>query len=258
MSASDRLMGLIIARLAEVLVAEGFARCQALDGKGEAQPGKQYPSWRAAWFAATDSGVSGVTAAIEAHLLRSNDGSIGVSGRTWLTSNAVAQVRAELPSEALDSAAQSGVPACVETVPFGHFQYPRDVGMATIWIAVESDVDYRVDRFMDSVRGPVRQWFTQRASLINLLALAPKPKPTSPDRFNPDPVRLRGVVILALLEGRSQEAASLMDWYRQREQFNTWDSPGRVAAFDAAMSTRFPDYGAERHGCIAGPFRAST
>lgn len=245
--ASDRVMNLIIARLAVALAAEGFAECQALDGKGEAQPGKRYPRWRRAWFAATDGGAPDMSAAIMADLLRGDDGSIGVSGWAWLMSDAVAEVRAELPLEALESAAQSLVPACVEFIPFGHFQNPQDVGMATIWITLESDVDYCVDRFMDSVRGPVNQWFERRESLTDLLALASTPTLASLDQSNPDPVRLRDVVILALLEGRTEEAVSPMDWYRGRERYDGWDSPERVAAFDAAMSARFSEYAAVRN-----------
>lgn len=247
MAASDRLMKVIIARLSEVMVREGFVRCGALDGKGDVQPGKRYPRWRVAWFAA-DGGVPGVTAAISAELLRGSDGTVGFSGSAWLMSDAVAGVRSELPREALETVADGLVPGCVETIPFGQFEHPRNVGMATMWIGVESQVDYCVGRFVEDVRGSVGRWFEQRASLAALLDLARTPKLTSLDQQNPDGVRLRGVVILALLQGRVQEAVSLMAWYRGRDQYNAFDSAERVAAFDAALSVRFPAYAAARQG----------
>ncbi|GAB2676748.1 hypothetical protein [Nocardia goodfellowii] len=247
-SMTDRVMNLIISQLTEVLAADGFVRCPAPDGKGEAEPGERYPTWRRAWFAATGDVEAGLNPTIMAHLLRGDGGSVGVSGWASVMSDAVAQIRAELPPLALESAASRRVPADLEGVSFGQFQYPQHVGMATIWITLESDVDYCVDRFMDSVRGPVQQWFAQRATVPGLVAMATAPTLSALDRSNPDPVRLRGAVILALLGGHIDEAVTLMDWYKRRDQFHAWDSAERVEAFDAAMSTRFPEYAAARRG----------
>ncbi|WP_330185026.1 hypothetical protein OHB26_16425 [Nocardia sp. NBC_01503] len=245
-SSTDQVMKLIITRLSESLAAERFLPCDPPGDKLESQPGKRYPRWRNAWFAGGAGADPQMTPTIQAHLLRSRSGSVGLSGWAWILSDAVARVRAELPNEALENAAESLVPSSLESVPFGHFHHPQNVGLATIWITLESDVDYCVGRFMDSVLGPVRQWFSQRATLTDLLALAPTPAPGSLDQSNPDSVRLRDVVIVALLRGRTEEAVSLMRWYRGRDQFDAWDSPDRVAAFDAALIDRFPDYAGAR------------
>ncbi|MFE2960625.1 hypothetical protein [Nocardia tengchongensis] len=236
----NRLMKLILAGLSEAMAAEGFNPIQPPDGRGEAGPTPRNPLWRQAWFVA-DSGVPGVKRVIKAHLQR--DTGIDLSGTAYLMADVVEEVRAELPTESLEGAGLI-MPRCVETVSFGHFQYPQCPDQATIWIAIESDVDYCVRRFMDDLHGSVQPWFAQRASLTGLLALGPKPNLTHWDRSNPDPVRLRAVVILALDAGHTEEAVALMKWYRVREQFNAWDSQDRVTAFDAAMAVRFPGFAA--------------
>lgn len=249
---SDRLMKLIIARLAEVLAAEGFIRCPPLDSMGEVHSRVRNPRWRRAWFTASPDtagkDASGVSATIRADLLLGDGGGVGVEGRALLMSSSVADVRASMPMEALVTSAEHRMPGCLESVPFGHFQNPHYIAVAKIWIALDSEVGYCADRFMESVNGPVRQWFERRENLTDLLALAPTPHWSSPDEDNPDPVRLRGVVILACLEGRVQDAVSLMDWYWCRDRFDAQESPERLAAFDAEMVQRFPEYSAARHG----------
>lgn len=247
---SDQLMKLIIARLAEALATEGFVRCPPLDSTGEVY--SKVPLWRRAWFIAgrntAGKDASDVSAAIRVDLRIGKGGAVGVEGMALSMSPSVAEVRALMPMEALVTSAEHREPGCLEAIYFGYFQYPNNVGAATIWIVQESELDYCADRFMESVNGPVRQWFDRRESLTDLLALAPTPKLSSPDRGNPDPVRLRGVVILACLEGRVQEAVSLMDWYRRRDRFNAQESPERLAAFDAEMVQRFPEYAVSRRG----------
>ncbi|PKV98063.1 hypothetical protein ATK86_0070 [Nocardia fluminea] len=243
---SDRLMKSIIAKLAEALAVEGFTQCEALDRHGEAQPGKRYPRWRHAWFAADIDGLLGVRQAVMASLTLDRDGCIGLFGWAYVMSGVVGQVRAELPFDALESAADGSVPAPVDSVTFGTFRYPQNVSRAKIWVAVEADIDSGVVEFMDYVRGDVRGWFGQMSTITDLLARAREPRLSALDRSNPNPERLRAVVILALLAGRVQDVVSLMDWYRGRDQFHDWDSAERVAAFDAAISVRFPEYATAR------------
>lgn len=90
--------------------------------------------------------------------------------------------------------------------------------------------------------GPVAQWFEQRESLAQLVELARTPNLTSPDRSNPDPARLRDVVMLALSQGHAEQAVSLMEWYLQRDRFHKFDSLERASAFDAERSVRFAEY----------------
>ncbi|WP_278266246.1 hypothetical protein [Nocardia sp. AG03] len=235
-----------IARLAEALAVESFVRCEALDRNGEAQPGKRYPRWRRAWFAADVDGLPGVRQAVMASLKLDRDGCVSVFGWAYVMSDVVGLVRAELPVEALESAADGSVPAPVDFVSFGTFRYPREVLRAKSWVAVEGDIDISVVEFMDYVRSDVREWFGGMSTITDLLARAREPALGAIDQSNPSPERLRDVVILALLAGRVEEVVSLMDWYRDRDVFHAWDSAERVAAFDAAMGVRFPEYAAAR------------
>lgn len=242
---SDRLMKSTIARLTEALTVEGFVRCEALDRNGEAQPGKRYPRWRHAWFAADVDGLPGVRHAVMASLKLDRDGCVSVFGWAYVMSDVVGQVRAELPVDALESA-ESLEPARVDFVTFGDFRYPQDALRAKSWVAVEADIDISVVEFMDYVRSDVRDWFGQMSTITDLLARAREPALAAIDQLNPAPERLRDVVILALLAGRVEEVVSLMDWYRDRDVFHAWDSAERIAAFDAAMGVRFPEYAAAR------------
>lgn len=243
---SDRLMKKIVAKLAEALAVESFTQCEALDRHGDAQPGKRYPRWRHAWFAADIDGLPGVRQAIMASLTLDRDGCVGLFGWAYAMSDVVGQVRAELPVDALESAADGSDPAPVDFVSFGTFRYPRNVSRAKIWVAVEADIDSGVVEFMDYVRGEVRDWFGQMSTITDLLDRAREPGLAAIDQLNPAPDRLRAVVILALLEGRVQDVVALMEWYCGRGQFHDWDSAERVAAFDAAMGVRFPEYATAR------------
>lgn len=237
---ANRVMKLIIERLTEALAAEGFVPCPAPDGRDEAQPGKRYPDWRRAWFCSTDGAGPGLRHAIEAMLVRDGSG-VGVTGAAVLWSDEVAQIRSELPPEALESAARS-VPDPLESIAFGFFRNPQDPSRSGRNLIFESGIDFCAALFMESVRGPVQKWFAQRKTVTDILALASSPNLMFSDRSNPDPVRLRGAVILALLKNRASEAIAVMHDYVQREQYHSWDSPQRVAAFDIAMADTFPAY----------------
>ncbi|MFB7722276.1 hypothetical protein [Nocardia sp. NPDC056100] len=241
-ASANRLMELIVARLTGVLASDGFIGCPPWTGRSEAQPGTQYPEWRDAWFESVNGSEPNVTAVIEAKLLR-DGGSVGLVGVAWLMSNAVANVVAELPSEALASSGNR-VPARLESIEFGFFQNPQNVGLARIWISEEANVDYCVDLFMEYMHGSVRDWLDSRSNVSDLLVLAPTATETAIDRSNPDPVRLRGTVILTLLAQRTEEAAALMQLYRERKSYHNWDSADRVEAFHNALVALFPGYGA--------------
>lgn len=237
---ANKLMKLVLDRMTDVLASRGYAPHPPWDGQLEAPPGVEYPDWRFAWFAKT--GTQDLTPAIEVQLIRDGSG-VELSGVAELMADAVAPIRTGLPEAAL-TLAGNRIPAMLESIDAGFFQHPRNVGAAKIWFASASDVDAGVDRFLESVDGPVGQWFAQRSSLEDLLQLAPHPNLTFMDRSNPDPVRLRCVVILALLGGRTRDAVTLMRWYLQRAHYNHWDSREQALAFDAAMTARFPDYAA--------------
>ncbi|WP_196054514.1 hypothetical protein [Nocardia aurantiaca] len=247
-SGSARLMKMITVRLTERLAAAGFAPSLLPEGLSAVEPGKRYPRYRREWFTSSESHDTQLRRAIEVYMLRDHGGSVGVESRARLIADPVARVRAELSAAALESTAKVRLPGCLETVEFGFFQHPNYPGQATVWISVEHDVDYGVDRIMDMMRGPVARWFEQRESLAQLVKLAHTPNLTDADRSNPDAGRLRDVVMLALSQGHAGEAVSLMEWYLQRDRFHNWDSLERVSVFDAEMSVRFAEYADLRRG----------
>ncbi|MCU1645426.1 MAG: hypothetical protein JWN03_5701 [Nocardia sp.] len=247
-SVSARLMKMITVSLSERLAAEGFAPSVPPEGLTSAEPGKRYPRYRREWFASPEDSDTQLRRVVEAYMLRGNGGSVGLEGRARLMAEPVARMRAELSAEALESNAKARLLGCLESVQFGFFRHPSYPGQATVWISVEGDVDYGVNQIIDMMRGSVVQWFEQRASLAQLVELARMPNLTNPDRSNPDPARLRDVVILALSQGQAQEAVSLMEWYLQRDLFHKFDSLERATAFDAEMSVRFTEYARLRGG----------
>ncbi|WP_327140647.1 hypothetical protein [Nocardia sp. NBC_01327] len=241
-SGSARLMKMITVSLSERLAAEGFAPSVVPEGLTPAEPGKRYPRYRREWFTSPASSNTQLRRVVEANMLRDNGGSVGLTCIARLMADPVARLRADLSAEALERNAKVRLPGCLESVQFGFFPHPSHPGKATVWISVEIDIDYGVDRIMGLMGGPVAQWFDQRASLAQLVELARMPNLTDMDRSNPDPGRLRDVVMLALSQGRAQEAVSLMEWYLQRDRFHNWDSLERASAFDAEMSVRFTEY----------------
>ncbi|MET9490068.1 hypothetical protein [Nocardia sp. NPDC006630] len=247
-SGSARLMKMITVSLSERLAAEGFAPSGVPEGLTPAEPGKRYPRYRREWFTSPEDSDTQLRQVVEANMLRDNGGSVGLTCDAVLMADPVARLRAELSAGALESNAKARLPGCLESVEFGFFPHPSYPGHTTVWISVEAHVDYGVDQIMGLLGGPVVQWFDQRASLAQLVELARMPNLTSPDRSNPDPARLRDVVMLTLSQGHAQEAVSLMEWYLRRDRFHKFDSLERVSAFDAEMSARFAEYATQRGG----------
>ncbi|MFC9994588.1 hypothetical protein [Nocardia sp. NPDC127526] len=101
-------------------------------------------------------------------------------------------------------------------------------------------VDSAVEWFMDFVSGPAAEWFAGRDSIEKLVELAKTPNAGTIDNISPR--RLRGIATLCVVNGRMDDAHSLMDWYIQRGKFNVLDSLERASAFDAALAMCFPTY----------------
>ncbi|WP_405497053.1 hypothetical protein [Nocardia sp. NBC_00511] len=217
--------------LAEALAAKGFGPSPALDG------------WRT-WYTA-DTPVPGVTAAVVIATERERDGDISIKGSVSILSAAVAEVVAGLPEEARETFSTSNK-------KFGEidqfrFELDRQSDSPTsyaMWNAdtVAQGVEW-VTRYLDGAA--ITEWFAKRSSLPALLDTAREPT-TAPWESNPDPTLMRGTIVLCALDGRAQEAATLMRWYLQRDQFHRWDSRAGASAWDAAMRERFPDYAAAR------------
>ncbi|MFI2475953.1 hypothetical protein [Nocardia xishanensis] len=237
------LMTQFTQRLTDQLAGEGFAPVSPLDGEGEAEPGTRSPAWRRVWFAAADSGVPRMTSGVMAHVDRGDQGGIRIGGRAFIVAEIVEEVLEACQNLDYNVGAFSG--GEIDSIPFGYFDDPLDASRK-ISLSHEVDLDYAVNQFMRFVRGPVARWFEQRSSVDKLSALARDSHPMDFDKVNPEPMRLRATVILSVLTGRVEGAASLMGWYLGRSQFHAWDSLEQAAAFDVALGQRFPDYARAR------------
>ncbi|MFE3188256.1 hypothetical protein ACFXHA_04555 [Nocardia sp. NPDC059240] len=241
---SARLMKQISAELTRTLAAEGYLPSEALDDIPNEQPGRRYPAWRRLWFTAPQIEVPGLTSALLVRL-RWDDG-LSLAADVQMVSDTVAAVLREVSPGALTSVAEEMADrwqsSYLESVSFGYFYSRFDPSSQKIWIASESDIAPAVDRFMMMLRSWVYGWISERNSIDKLLDLGRQPSTMGVEQNNPDPTRLRGVVVLALHDGRAVDAAELMDWYLRRARFTTWDTIERAKAFDAAMCERFLDF----------------
>ncbi|WP_146251122.1 hypothetical protein [Nocardia tenerifensis] len=233
-----RLTKLVAAAVTEASLAAGYVASEPLDGMDVAEPGSRKPSWGRVWCAKADSGCPHMTAAVMATVQKDGFGGVGINARAWIVSAAVADVLRDMPGAAL--AGGGAEPNFLESVLFGFFEHPQDP--REISVAGEAAIADGVGEFTRLLAGPVEDWFAARGSVSALLELALLPNLTGLDRANPDPVRLRGIVILCALNGRSRDAAALIDEYLRRDGFHKWDSIEQASAFDAAMRERFPEY----------------
>ncbi|MGV9615912.1 hypothetical protein [Nocardia xishanensis] len=180
-----------------------------------------------------------MTSAVMATIQRNGHGGVGIAATAWIVSSAVEEVVRDWPAEAL---AKGGWDRnYMESVEFGYFERPLDPG--EISVGGEPGVDHAVREFMRLLKGPVADWFSQFDSPDKLLTAA-RTSATQDDwdRENPDPVLLRAAVVLSVLNGQVEDAATLMEWYLSRDRFHQWDSLDRALSFDAAMIERFPVY----------------
>ncbi|MEV0028805.1 hypothetical protein [Nocardia sp. NPDC050793] len=243
MGARATLMTQFIQRLTDRLAGEGFAPVPPLDGEGEAEPGTRSPAWRRVWFAASDSGIRCMTSGVMAHVDCGNRGELRIGGRAFIVAQVVEEVLEACRDLNSSVGAFSG--GEIDSIPFGYFDNPLDASRK-ISLSHEVDLDYAVNQFMRFVRGPVYRWFEQRSSVDKLSVLARASHPMDFDKVNPEPMRLRGCVILSVLADRVEDAASLMGWYLDQSQFHAWDSFEQAAAFDVALGQQFPGYARAR------------
>ncbi|MEU6579286.1 hypothetical protein [Nocardia sp. NPDC046763] len=222
----------IITRLTKAMAAEDFAVCAPL----ERWPSAGKRLWTEVYFSPTSESIPRLTSTVDAHIERHRDGGLRLEGTARIGSPAVDEVMRDMPGDGLSYG----------DIDRGRFDLldvsPKPPVMS---IDFDAELDVSVAQFMDYVRGPVREWFAKRSAFPALLQTAREPT-TAPWETNPDPTLLRGTVVLCVLDGRAQDAASLMRWYLQRDQFHRWDSLEDASAFDAAMRERFPAYAAER------------
>ncbi|MGW5106339.1 hypothetical protein [Nocardia sp. NPDC004123] len=222
----------IITRLTKAMGAEGFTVCA---------PPERWPAtgrllWTEFYFGPTSESIPRMTSTVDAHIERHRDGGLRLEGTARIGSPAVGEVMRDMPGDGLSYG----------DINRGRFDLldasPKPPVMS---IEFDAELDVSVARYMEYIRGPVREWFAKRSTFPALLQTAHEPT-IAPWETNPDPTLLRGTVVLCVLDGRASEAASLMRWYLQRDQIHRWDSLEDASAFDAAMRERFPAYAVER------------
>ncbi|MBV7704004.1 hypothetical protein NOVA_14590 [Nocardia nova] len=220
----------IITRLPKAMLAEGYT----LSRPPQVGPSANKVSWTKLSFHPAQAPIPGMTRVIDAFIKRQHDGGLSLSGTAKIGSPAVERLMEDLPGEGLTR----GEIDCTL------FKLLDDT--ETFPIVMYADVvDDAVADFMTCVRGPVRTWFEKRSTFPALLQTAREPT-LSPGETNPDPILLRGALLLCLLDDRASDAAALMDWYLHRETFHRWDSRADATAFDTALRERFPEYAIAR------------
>ncbi|WP_327141082.1 hypothetical protein [Nocardia sp. NBC_01327] len=177
-----------------------------------------------------------MTSTVDAHIERHRDGGLRLEGTARIGSPAVEEVLRDMPGDGLSYG----------DINRGRFDL-LDVSPKPLVMSIDFDagLDVAVAQYMSFVRGPVREWFAKRSTFPALLQSAREPT-IAPWETNPDPTLLRGTVVLCVLDGRVEDAAALMRWYLQRDQFHRWDSLEYACAFDDAMRKRFTGYDAAR------------
>ena len=242
-----KLMAYVLGELTDALAVEGFSVSGPLDERGTSEEGARSPSGRSAWFVSPELGIPGATTAA-VHALINTDresGNVRFTGTAYVVSEAVDSVLRDFPVASLDSRFKpersSPTANILDIAGFGDLETPPKPDRR-FWM-VTADYGDGIERFMNDVRGPVRQWFVQRGSLGKLISLAAQPAADPP---HPMPSRLRGVVVLCVLDGRADVAAEIMDFYVRRQAYQRLDSRERAVAFDQALRERFREYALAR------------
>ncbi|WP_327138795.1 hypothetical protein [Nocardia sp. NBC_01327] len=240
-------MNAVAEELAKRLATEGFRPSGALDDIPDEQPGRRYPTWKRVWFTAPVVSVQGLTSVLLVVLQWDGSrGGLSLNAHAQMVSDTVATVLRDMPTGALPIDAEDEgdrwQPHYLESVSFGFFYSEFDPSSQKIWLAGESDVVEALDRFMSMLHGPVHSWLSERDSVDKLFELAHRPSTMGGDQSNPDPIRLRGIVVLAISNGRASDAATLTEWYLRRARFTGADTIERVSAFNTAMREQFTDY----------------
>lgn len=198
------------------LDAAGFVRVSPPDGAGPTD------------FAA-DTALPGVRAYVVADRPFHDYGRILVDGDLELIAPEVGQVLATMPAEVWGgSPAPDALQGRLDTVRLALF-----------------DTTTRADgggfepaAFVATATGdPAAEWLRTRADPARLTARA---------RHRGTADLLHAVVVLDLLNGRTEQARASMRWYRWRGWLRFADTRAQFKAFDRALRQRFPDYAARR------------
>jgi hypothetical protein len=229
--------------LTEELLSHGFVSVSPLDRQLAAEPGTRSPFWIRLWFAATDSGIPHMSAAVTLTLDRQVRGEVWIGGKAHLVSDAVEE--ALRVSEELDYNVGAFCGNQIDTIPFGYFDNRLDASRGYT-VRGPATIGYAAAHFRRLLGGRVADWFAARDSIDKLFDLARTPYAMHLDKTNPDPMRLRAAVVLGVLANRADKSAELMDWYLSREQFHTYDSRTQAKAFDTTLGQQYADYARAR------------
>ncbi|MFB8282971.1 hypothetical protein [Nocardia colli] len=195
---------------------------------------------RGAEYVLTDRMSELVAPALRVFLERSPGGEVAVSADATVISAGVRDVMLTLPSQAWleydsEQCVRRGV---IDSIGFGKFESSWSFpGALSVQEFVTNGRD-GVEWVLSYAAGPVFQWHAERDTVAQLVVLAR----VQNEGGYVEPERLRGTVVLCLLDDAATTAADLMQWYLSLERYYARESRERAEAFDHALRDRFPEY----------------
>ncbi|MFD4462241.1 hypothetical protein [Nocardia sp. NPDC058480] len=215
------LPDLAFTRLTEALDAAGFDLVAVEEVREQC-----YVSAR---FVNRGIAVAGMTPDLHVSIARHQHGGAVIDGSVWVMAQQVNDLLCELPAQAwLDRESATWLRSTHLTV-LGRDREPSRLGSP-------AEVERSVQEFVSFAEREVAAWFTTvDETLGSLIAVVRSP-----------PLRntwaLRPTVVACLLNGRTDRAAALMNWYIAAGNYPNRDSAQRITAFDDALQVRFPQY----------------
>ncbi|MFE9578135.1 hypothetical protein ACFYO1_17235 [Nocardia sp. NPDC006044] len=181
-----------------------------------------------------------VVPTVRVFLERSQGGEVAVSAAATVISPAAREVLLTLPPHAwLEYDTEEFVRrSTIDSIGFGRFEDSWHFPGALSEQEFVTDGGHGVEWVLGYVAGPVVRWHAERDTVAKLAHLAR----VQNEGGYVDAERLRGTVVLCLLDGAARTAADLMAWYLSLERYYARESRERAAAFDQALRDRFPGY----------------
>ncbi|WP_253788190.1 hypothetical protein [Nocardia amikacinitolerans] len=226
-------------RLKHAMISDLEGRMGLL-GFREPQPASGVDGIR---FAKNEKAIPSASMVVEVRFTRHPRGGLQVNSWAKIESRSVLEIHSALPPAALLKDGEL-LRDFVDRIDFDILVNPIDP-MSLRPVLDLGGTEIRGEWIAKTVAGPVDDWFMKRDSLEKLIELA-KLVPIKGGSRKVSPGRLRGVVLLCLVNEMWDIAASLMDWYVMLDSYNVLDSPERIAEFDKALKSRFGQYEALR------------
>lgn len=224
---------------ADLMTLTSDAIGYALAAQGFRPAGTSSGPWGTEYVASA-GGSALLTSAVRVFIERSECGGVGVAGYASIVSRAARDVMLTLPRQARmefddDEYVRREQ---IDSVGFGNFDRSQDFPGWFSEREIVTDGGAGAEWVMGYVTGPAVRWHAERDTVAKIAALAR----IENEGGYVEPRRLRGAVVLCVLDGATEAAAELMVWYLSREQFYSQESRERAQAFDLALRDRFPDY----------------